>query len=57
MKEGEDYIINDQGLLVFTKEYHLKRGSCCKNKCLNCPWNYGKEKGNNEIKKEDGDIG
>lgn len=42
MKAGEDYTINEQGLLVFTAKYHLKRGYCCKNKCLNCPWNYGK---------------
>ncbi|WP_426585494.1 DUF5522 domain-containing protein [Mucilaginibacter sp. R-33] len=23
---------------------HLKRGYCCKNKCLHCPWSYGKVK-------------
>lgn len=43
LKEGEDYYINEAGLFVFTREYHLKRGYCCKNKCLHCPWNYGKE--------------
>ena len=30
--------------LVFTKNKHLKRGYCCKNKCLNCPWKYGQDK-------------
>jgi len=35
--EGEDYYINEDGLFVFTKEYHLKRGFCCQNKCLHCP--------------------
>ncbi len=40
--EGVDYYINEDGNFVFTKEYHLKRGYCCKNKCLNCPWSYGK---------------
>ncbi len=35
-----DFIIVD-GDFVFTKEYHLKRGYCCKNKCMNCPWGYG----------------
>ncbi len=30
--EGIDYYINADGNLVFTKEYHLKRGYCCKNK-------------------------
>lgn len=42
LEEGEDYYINGDGLFVFTKEYHLKRGFCCKNKCLHCPWDFGK---------------
>ena len=42
--ENEDYYFNDEGFLVFTAQYHLKRGYCCKNKCLNCPWNFGKVK-------------
>jgi len=42
LKEGIDYYINEDGNLVFTREYHLKRGYCCQNKCLNCPWDYGK---------------
>ncbi len=37
MIEGIDYIIED-GLLVFTREYHLKRGFCCKNGCKHCPY-------------------
>lgn len=36
----EDYYFNDQGLMVFTREYHLKRGICCGNKCKHCPYNY-----------------
>jgi len=42
LKEGIDYYINEDGNFVFTEAYHLKRGYCCKNKCLHCPWNYGK---------------
>lgn len=42
LQEGVDYYINEDGNFVFTKEYHLKRGYCCKNKCLHCPWGYGK---------------
>jgi len=42
LKEKIDYYINEDGNFVFTQEYHLKRGYCCKNKCLHCPWNYGK---------------
>jgi hypothetical protein len=40
LKEIVDFYFNEQGLMVFTKEYHLKRGYCCKSQCLNCPWNY-----------------
>ncbi|WDF56966.1 DUF5522 domain-containing protein [Mucilaginibacter sp. KACC 22063] len=40
--EDIDYYINQDGNYVFTREYHLKRGYCCKNKCLHCPWSYGR---------------
>lgn len=42
LQEGVDYYINEDGNFVFTEAYHLKRGYCCKNKCLHCPWGYGK---------------
>jgi hypothetical protein len=38
LKEEEDYYINENGFLVFTAAYHLKRGSCCGNGCLHCPY-------------------
>jgi hypothetical protein len=44
LHEGIDYYLNADGNFVFTKEYHLTRGYCCKNKCLHCPWDYGKPK-------------
>lgn len=40
--EKPDYYLDEFGNLVFTREYHLKRGTCCKNKCRHCPWNYGR---------------
>lgn len=42
MEEGIDYYYNEQGLMVFTAAYHLKRGYCCKSKCKHCPWKFGK---------------
>jgi hypothetical protein len=42
LQENIDYYINEDGNFVFTEAFHLKRGYCCKNKCLHCPWNYGK---------------
>jgi hypothetical protein len=35
--EGEDYYL-ENGLLVFTAAYHLKRGYCCHNNCRHCPY-------------------
>ena len=37
---NEDYYILPNGLLVFTAAYLLKRGYCCGNGCLNCPYDY-----------------
>ena len=39
-KEGEDYYFNEEGLLVFTKEYHLRRGYCFENACRHCPYGF-----------------
>jgi hypothetical protein len=47
LKEGEDYYYEEKDGIryrIFTKEYHLKRGFCCKNQCRNCPWNFKKQK-------------
>lgn len=38
--EGEDYEILPDGRLVFLAAYLLKRGYCCGNGCLNCPFGY-----------------
>jgi hypothetical protein len=43
LEENVDYYINSDGNFVFTEAYHLKRGYCCKNGCLHCPYGYGKE--------------
>ncbi|WP_114777507.1 DUF5522 domain-containing protein [Botryobacter ruber] len=42
LKEGEDYYLNEQGVLVFTASYHLKRGYCCQNGCRHCPYGFRK---------------
>ncbi|MBG9375528.1 hypothetical protein I5907_04740 [Panacibacter sp. DH6] len=38
--EGVHYYFSDDGLMVFTRQYHLERGNCCGNGCMNCPYNY-----------------
>jgi 2-iminoacetate synthase ThiH len=37
MKHEGDYYF-ENGYVVFTEQYHLKRGYCCKNGCRHCPW-------------------
>ena len=39
--EGIDYYI-ENGLLVFTADYLLKRGYCCESGCRHCPFGFRK---------------
>lgn len=36
----------EQGRMVMTESYHKRRGSCCGNGCLNCPYKPKHKKGN-----------
>ena len=38
LTEGEDYYLNDQGLVVFTAQYLRTRGYCCGSGCKHCPY-------------------
>ena len=38
--KNEDYYINENGLLVMTERFHLKRGFCCGSKCKHCPYDH-----------------
>lgn len=40
LREGEDFYM-DGDFLVFTANYHRKRGYCCGSGCRHCP--YGDE--------------
>jgi len=35
--EGIDYYM-ENGFVIFTSWHHLKRGNCCGNGCLHCPF-------------------
>jgi hypothetical protein len=37
LEPGEDYYY-DGPYLVFTEQYHLKRGTCCGSGCRHCPY-------------------
>lgn len=41
LQEGVDYYF-ENGLMVFTREYHLKRGYCCQSGCRHCPYGFVK---------------
>jgi hypothetical protein len=38
-QEGVDYYM-ENGWCVFTKEYHVRRGYCCRSGCRHCPYGY-----------------
>ena len=44
--DKEDYYYSDEGYIVFTEKYHLKRGYCCDNNCKHCPFKKNKKKMN-----------
>jgi hypothetical protein len=41
-KENKLYYM-ENGLVVFTEAFHLKRGYCCKSGCRHCPYGFKKE--------------
>lgn len=41
--EGEDYYYDENGSLVFTDKYLLKRGTCCQSGCKHCPYGFEKD--------------
>ena len=43
--EPGDYYYSEEGFIVFTKQYHLKRGYCCQSGCKHCPYGYDKKTG------------
>lgn len=38
--EGEDFYYNEEGYMVLTEKFHLKKGFCCGNGCRHCPFQY-----------------
>jgi hypothetical protein len=35
---ARDFYFDKDGLMVFTAEYHLRRGYCCESGCRHCPF-------------------
>ena len=38
--EGEDFYYNEDGYIVLTEKFHLKKGFCCGNGCKHCPYDF-----------------
>jgi hypothetical protein len=38
--EDGDFYFTEEGWLVFTEQYHLKRGHCCGSGCRHCPYGH-----------------
>ena len=46
-----DFYTSPEGYLIFTEQYLLKRGFCCKNGCRHCPYGFDKRTGQIKQKK------
>lgn len=50
--EGVDFTMSPQGFRIMTEFYLVKRGYCCSNGCLNCPYSPKAVKGNRKLRPE-----
>lgn len=53
--EEDDYYL-ENGLLVFTASYHLKRGYCCKSDCRHCPYTETGPKEEKELRDDESSV-
>lgn len=51
MSPKPDFYTDDNGRIVMTEEYHIKRGSCCGSHCKHCPYEPMSERGNTNLQK------
>lgn len=49
---GEDYYFNEDGFMVFTSAFLLKRGFCCRSGCRHCPYGFRDNSGSDTPRKE-----
>jgi hypothetical protein len=43
--DPSEFYLSPEGYIIFTEQYHLKRGYCCKNGCKHCPFGFNKKTG------------
>lgn len=49
-QEGLDYELTKDGYRIMTEYFLIKRGYCCGNGCLNCPYFPKATKGNTTLR-------
>lgn len=42
--DKDEYYYSEEGYIVLTEKYHLRRGYCCHNNCKHCPFKKPKSK-------------
>ena len=50
LQPNDFYWENDK--MVMTEEYHKRRGRCCGNGCLHCPYEPRHERGNTDLQEK-----
>jgi hypothetical protein len=50
--DKEDFYLSEEGYIVFTEKYHLKRGYCCQSNCRHCPWKEKEKKSGSSGKQQ-----
>ena len=45
----DEFYYDNQGRMVMTETYHIRRGKCCGSGCLNCPYEPRHERGNTNL--------
>ncbi|HWQ35880.1 MAG TPA: DUF5522 domain-containing protein [Blastocatellia bacterium] len=56
LTEGRDYY-RENGFIVFTRKFHLKRGECCGSQCRHCPYEPRWQKGSKTAAAEENQPG
>lgn len=41
--DDTEYFYFENGLMIFTEKYHLRRGYCCQSGCRHCPYGFKKK--------------
>jgi hypothetical protein len=47
-----EFYYDKNGNMVMTESYHKRRGRCCGNGCLHCPYDPQHERGNSNLQKQ-----